>query len=334
MLEVNRLLLDVDRGVRFYSLARHALLQVLKMSSISPGHQILMPGFLCRDLLASLAMVKATPVWYAVDERLQPADAPDRWPVAAAVLAVNYFGFPQDLAPFRTYAARTGAILIEDNAHGFLSRDADGNWLGSRAPYGLFSMRKTLRIPDGAALMVNDLQGQERLPLPLPFDGPGLNPAQRHKARIRRIPMLGDVVLRTSTALVRQLRKLRTGSELPQPDPHSEIELPAGANPWSGLRDALRSINVDAEICRRRQAYAACAALAARAGVDPIFKELPAHCAPYGFPFRSDPAGRQIMQGFADRHGFDLVTWPDLPRAIIEHAPEHYRNVMMVNFLW
>lgn len=326
--------LEADQSVRFYSLARHALLQALTILGVTPGQRVLMPGFLCRDLLAPLATVQATPVWYAVDERLQPADIPDHWPVAAVVLAVNYFGFPQDLAPFRTYVARTGAILIEDNAHGFLSRDVDGNWLGSRAPYGLFSMRKTLRIPDGAALMVNDLQRLESLPPPLPFDGAGLNPAQRHKARMRRIPRLGDALLGMSTALARRVRKLRTGSELPQPDPRSEIELPAGANPWSGLCDALRNIDVDAEILRRRQAYAACTELAARAGVDPVFKELPVHCAPYGFPFRSNPAGRQIMQGFANRHGLDLVTWPDLPGAIVEYAPEHYRNVLMVNFLW
>jgi hypothetical protein len=334
MPESSPLPLEADRGVRFYSLARHALLQVLKMSGITPGQRVLMPAFLCRDLLAPLARVQATPAWYTVDERLQPVDAPDQWPVAAAVLAVNYFGFPQDLAPFRAYAERTGAVLIEDNAHGFLSRDDDGNWLGLRAPYGVFSIRKTLRIPDGAALRVNDFQVQECLPSQLPFDGPGLNPAQRHKARMRRIPMLGGALLRTSTVLARQVRKLRTGSELPQTDPHSEIELPAGANPWSGLRDALRNVDVDVEIQRRRQAYAACATLAAKTGVDPVFKELPVHCAPYGFPFRSNPTGRQIMQGFADRHGFDLVTWPDLPGAIVEHAPEHYRNVLMINFLW
>jgi hypothetical protein len=334
MLEAGPLPLETDQGVRYYSLARHALLQTLQLADVGPGKTVLLPEFLCRDLLAPLAFLRATPVWFAVDEGLEPIISPADWPVAAAVLAVNYFGFAQDLSPFRTYVARTGAVLIEDNAHGFLSRDDDGNWLGLRAPYGLFSIRKTLRIPDGAALMVNDSQGQERLHMQLPFDGPGLNPAQLHKARMRRIPMLGDALLRTSTVLARQMRRLRTGSELPQPDPHSEVELPAGANPWFGLRDALRNVDVDAEILRRREAYAACAELAARAGVDPVFKELPVHCAPYGFPFRSDAAGRQIMQGFADRHGFDLVTWPDLPGAIVEHAPEHYRNVLMVNFLW
>lgn len=334
MLELSRLPFDAASGVRYYSLARYALLEALKMSGVTPGQRVLMPEFLCRDLLAPLAIMQATPVWYSVDEQLRPVDAPEHWPLASAVLAVNYFGFSQDLAPFRTYAARTGAVLIEDNAHGFSSRDDNGDWLGTRAQYGLFSIRKTLRVPDGAALIVNDLHGQERLPQQLPFNGLGANPAQRHKARMRRIPLLGNALLRTGTVLARQIRKLRTGSELPQPDPHSEYELPAEANPCSDLREILNKLDIDAEVCRRREIYAACAVLAERAGVDPVFKKLPVNCAPYGFPFRSDLSGRQTMQSFADRYGFDLVTWPDLPAVIAEHAPEHYRNVLIVNFLW
>ncbi|MBK6637140.1 MAG: DegT/DnrJ/EryC1/StrS family aminotransferase [Rhodocyclaceae bacterium] len=334
MSEAGSFPLEADRRIRFYSLARYAFVQALQLGGVVTGQQVLLPSFLCRDMLASLASLQVAPVWYAVDERFQPVDAPDIWPPAVAVLAVNYFGFPQDLTPFRAYAVRTGAILIEDNAHGFLSQDAEGNWLGSRAPFGLLSMRKTLRIPDGAALLVNDSQGQDRLPPQLPFNGPGLNLAQLHKARMRCIPLVGDALLKTSTVLARRMRKFRTGSELPQADTHSELELPKGANPWSGLNDAWRNLDVDTEIRRRRHAYAECAEVAAKSGVDPVFKELPEHCAPYGFPFRSDAAGRRIMQDFADRHGFDLVNWPDLPGQIITQAPMHYRNVFLVNFLW
>ncbi len=69
-----------------------------------------------------------------------------------AVLAVNYFGFAQDLAPFREYCSRTGATLIEDNAHGFLSKDTSGVLLGTRADLGITSIRKTFRLVNGAAL--------------------------------------------------------------------------------------------------------------------------------------------------------------------------------------
>ena len=69
-----------------------------------------------------------------------------------AVLAVNYFGFAQELAPFREYCLRTGATLIEDNAHGFLSKDTSGVLLGMRTGLGITSIRKTFRLVNGAAL--------------------------------------------------------------------------------------------------------------------------------------------------------------------------------------
>ena len=334
MFESGNLPLETGDSVRFYSLARYALLQALQLAGVSQGCRVMLPSYICRDLLAPISQLQATVVWYDVDKQLRPATHSDNWPCAEVVLAINYFGFPQDLAPFCAYAARTGATIIEDNAHGFLSRDGDGKWLGTRMSYGLFSMRKTLRIPDGAALWVNDPAAQKCLIPQLNFNGSGFNPAQLYKSRMRRMPIIGDLLLSISTALTRRVRKLLTGKELPLQDPQSENELPSGANPWSGLLGVLRSVDVSAEIARRRQAYAACAAIASNAGIYPVFNEMPVLCAPYGFPFRSDAEGRQIMQDFADRNGFDLITWPDLPGTIFEQAPKHYRNVLMVNFLW
>ena len=45
-------------------------------------------------------------------------------------------------------------------------------------------------------------------------------------------------------------------------------------------------------------------------------------------------SGLAGMQAHAAHHGFDLVSWPDLPTEIVDQAPEHYRNVFLVNFLW
>ena len=75
-----------------------------------------------------------------------------------ALLAVNYFGFAQDLAPFREYCLRTGATLIEDNAHGFLSKDTSGVLLGTRADLGITSIRKTFRLVNGAALYFSGVE--------------------------------------------------------------------------------------------------------------------------------------------------------------------------------
>lgn len=324
---------EADR-IRYYSLARHALLSALQISGVSKGYRVLLPSFICRDLLAPIAIVGATPVWYEVDERLLPCEQSEVWPEAEFVLMVNYFGFPQDLQPFLKYVARTNAILIEDNAHGFLSRDDDGNFLGSRGNYSIFSIRKTLRIPDGAALVVNDLKKTSNIQNQLPFNGVGLHSAQTIKRLLRRLPIVGKYILNIFNYLIRQIRKLKTGSKFPLPNPNSEFEITESANPWKGLLDSLGDCNVNSEILRRRARYFECESLAKAAGIEPIFPFLPTNCVPYGFPFHSDLVNMKVMQDYADAHGFDLVRWPDLPDAISKDAPLHYRKVSLVNFLW
>lgn len=320
--------------VRYYSLARHALIEALRLAGVRTGSRVLLPEYLCRDLLAPLHRLGAQPCWYAVAPHMKPATAPVDWPAADVVLAVNYFGFPQDLAPFQAYAERTAAVVIEDNAHGYLSRDQAGQWLGCRTSLGVFSLRKTLRIPDGAALWIGASYAALELPAQAQFDGAGVNPAQLTKARLRGWPVVGELAYRLSTGLARALRKWRTGSGTPASDPASEWELSASKNPWAGLLPAIAACAVPTEVERRRAAYVRCAAVGEQVGAVPVFASLPLHCAPYAYAFRGDAAALAGMQSYASRHGFDLVRWPDLPTEIIGQAPAYYRNVFLVNFLW
>lgn len=320
--------------IRYYSLARHALIDALRSAGVKAGNRVLLPQFLCRDLLASLHFLGAVPIWYEVALDLTPAAEPENWPAADVVLAVNYFGFPQDLRPFQSYAQRTGAVVIEDNAHGYMSRDRDGRWLGCRTGLGIFSLRKTLRIPDGAALWIGASHAVHALPAQSAFDGLGVNPAQLTKARLRGLPLVGEWAYRVSTAGARVLRKWRTGSVFPAVDLNSEKSLPAPANPWVGLLPVLAACPVSTEVERRRALYASCAQVGERLGVVPVFAVLPPNCAPYAYAFRGSDMALAGMRRYATRHGFDLVNWPDLPAEIVGHAPSHYRNVFLVNFQW
>ena len=320
--------------VRYYSLARYALIEALRLVGVRRGSRVLLPEYLCRDLLAPLHLLGAIPCWYPVAPDLTPAIPSADWPAADVVLAVNYFGFPQDLSPFNAYADRTGAVVIEDNAHGYLSRDQSGQWLGCRTGLGIFSLRKTLRIPDGGALWLGDAFATHKLTAQVPFDGSGVNPAQLTKANLRGLPMVGELAYRLTTALARTLRKWRTGSDIPLSDPASEQALPAVSNPWGGLLPALAECADMVEIERRRIAYVRCAAAGELAGAVPVFAAMQPYCAPYGYAFRGDAVALAVMRSHAAQHGFDLVSWPDLPKQIVAQAPAHYRNVFLVNFLW
>ena len=321
-------------ATRYFSLARHALVAALAAESIGSGDAVLLPEFICRDVLAALNSVGARAVWYPVTDNLVPATPPGDWPAARAVLAVNYFGFPPDLKPFQAYAARTNALLIEDNAHGFLSRDETGAWLGTRADYGIFSFRKTLPIPDGAALVTAEPTRAARLPAQLLAIGPGYQPAVATKARIRRMPLVGIAAVNALTAAARFKRRLQTGRTIPESTLESEQKIPCSPAPHAAMAAALAGLDVGAEIERRRKLYRQAEAMAAATGIMPLFPTLPPATTPYGFPFRTRAESEHLAAAdWARTRGLDCILWPDLPEAAA-NAPAHtHAPIHLVNFL-
>jgi hypothetical protein len=316
-------------SVRYYGFARTALTEALKLSGAAGG-RVLLPGFICRDVLSSIAAAGAEPAFYEVRPDLTPADDPARWPDARAVLAVDYFGFPAGLAPFEAYARRSGAVVIEDAAHGLFSRDAGGRLLGARAPLGVLSLRKSLPLPNGGALLASDAALKTNLPAQLSFEpAPGKRPALKAAAR----PLLGALGARAAHAGLTALRSLRgDASGHVAADPDSERVLPEPAEPCPELERPLVCADPGIEASRRRALWTLCDGLARRAGLSPVFPALPEGVVPYAYAFRAkDPAAARSL--FA-AEGLTVLPWPDLPAAIVPSAPAHYANVGLVHFLW
>lgn len=324
----------VERNCRYFSLARHALIEAMRLADVGRGDHVLLPEFLCREVLASIATLGATVKWYAVGPNLSPSSPSIAWPHAKVVLAVNYFGFPQNLTPFQEYSARCGAVIIEDNAHGFLSQDEDGQWLGCRAKLGIFSLRKTIRMPDGAVLLINDPELIRKVNPQLPFVGRGFNRAEAIKTTMKKIPLIGLSLANLTTNIVRLVRWLRLRQVNNQAHSLAERELPIDAKPWSGIPKVLISLEKNAEVGRRRQAYLKVAEFAAELGIEPVFPDLPQLCVPYGYPFRAKIDKLKLMTEYANKLGLGVMSWPDLPAEIQLSAPTYYRNIKLVNFLW
>lgn len=317
-------------AVRYYSLARHALHEALRLASVGNGDRVLLPDYLCRDLLASLEAVGAVPVWYTVGRDLSPQEPETAWPPAKAVLAVNYFGFAQNLAPFRAYAERTGAVLIEDNAHGFLSRDCEGVLLGTRAPLGLFSLRKTFLSGRGAALTANCSEFATRLPSQLPFAETPPPRAIRVRQGLRAMfhSRLPEYLL---ARMVRASRRMRGLSAIPLPAADAEMRIPEAPNPDAFLIPLLARQDAEGEVARRRALYNTLLAEASALKLQAIFPVLPAHAAPYGLPLLAErPAP---VAELAARYCLDYFKWPDLPDARRHMAPDHYTKIYLINFL-
>ena len=56
---------DIDESrVRYYALARQALVQALLLARVSHGDNVLVPALICKDVVASIHTVGATPIFY------------------------------------------------------------------------------------------------------------------------------------------------------------------------------------------------------------------------------------------------------------------------------
>jgi hypothetical protein len=321
----------------FFGFARQALVDALRRSGVGAGDAVLIPGFICRDVLASLAAVGAVPRYYDVDEALRSdAAALDRAaPLGArAVVAVNYFGFPQPLEPFRRWCQGTNTTIIEDNAHGLLSRDGDVP-LGHRADFGVFSFRKTLAVPNGAALVDG-----RAVPVPATLSiyrgSPrGLEWRYRAKTAMRLAMGLGGV--RAARVLIdasRMMQRALSGERRRHSSAESEHVVPqASLAPLT--MQLLAAVDIDAECERRRALYRECRERFDRVGdVHPIFPDLAPGVVPQGFPFFFTGADAPAFVARWWRVGVPIVPWPDLPEAVVADAPRHYRRAMLVPFLW
>ena len=158
-----RTFLEERSGSRceYYSAGKQALrdgLDILSANTVKTASNVVLPAYVPSALLEPIKDAGYEPRLYRITEALRP----DLTDVEAqldgetlAVLSVNYFGFPQpDHGALIGHAADRDIPLIEDNAHSALSMTREGTLLGTRGDIGFTSFRKTIPVPNGAALFI------------------------------------------------------------------------------------------------------------------------------------------------------------------------------------
>lgn len=323
------------RDFRFFSYGRYAIFEALTISGVGKGDVVLLPEYICRENLSAVNALGARAEYYSVGKDLRPAVPLDSLPKAKTVLAINYFGFPQDLLPFEVYCNKTGAILIEDNAHGFLSRDESGAYLGTRGDIGIFSFRKSIPLVNGSGMVVNCPKHTYPLSSQLPFSNYAEPRMFQVKKFLRRLPeweMTG--LLYALIGLDKAIKQFRTGSDYVKSDANAEMILPGSPEPDARLLSALKSLNVSCEISRRRSLYSEIGKLVENSGGTPVFDHLPEIVVPYGFPFRAPLERIEEIKTALKKCYLDCYLWPELPSEIEPKAAGHYKSVWIVNFIW
>lgn len=311
--------------ILLYPYARYAFLEALKQHTIK---SIYLPSFICRDMLSPINALNIDYVFYDVNEKLEPLLEETQ---CDAIVIVNYFGFEQTMVPFLDYQKKYGALIIEDNAHGLFSKDRIGNFLGTRGDFGLLSIRKTISLPNGAALLVNNESFKNipytSAPIQKTHEDNRYFSKQRLKEKIVHQSIGIAIVL-----LRRVLRFIKTGSVLPFPDPMSEQELPENSYLTPLLVEGNVPIDINEEVKRRLQMYRSIEEWAKRFGIKPIYP-LYEGVSPYEFAFIDNGKADQFEK-FLFFKGFFILPWPDLPKEIVSTCPEFYKNIKVVPFLW
>jgi selenocysteine lyase/cysteine desulfurase len=277
------------RATRFY-FARNAVYHGARLLGL-PGHEVLVPAYHHGVEVGALASAGAIPRFVRVDGRMR-LDLEDVerniTRRTRALYVIHYAGFAQPMDEVNALARRHGLPVIEDVALSLLA--AEGRRpLGSTGTLGIFCFYKTLPVPNGGALVVNDpaVKGE----VPWPAAAPVVSTLSHATGALLanaafRLGEAGEALrtaARRTYAFVRGtsgLRPISTGTPVFDP---SAVHLG-----MSGLSTSIaRRLDAEAIVAARRRNYFLLLGRL-RDRVAPIFGELPAGACPLFYPLLCD----------------------------------------------
>jgi perosamine synthetase len=148
-----------EPSCRLFARGRHALWYGIRIAGLGGGgEEILAPAFNCGSEIESLVRAGLIPRFYEATETLQPDQAELETlvgPRTRALLLIHYLGFPQDCRRWRTWCDERGLLLVEDCAHMWHANTVERPHVGSYGDIAIYSLSKTLGLPDGGVLISN-----------------------------------------------------------------------------------------------------------------------------------------------------------------------------------
>ena len=291
--------------------ARGALWHAMRALAIGPGDRVLVPAYHCgvevEAILDAGASVDYYPVTYAL--RSDPVEIRRRGaPTTRAVLWIHYFGFPRPVDPILAICREKGWVLIEDCAHLPCHYHAGGA-VGLVGDMALYSLPKTLPVPDGGLLRVNRGPAPAEPPLP-----PRSLPVGRQVVRLAisgfessRNPVVRaaggglEAAVRLAAATA---RRSSVSSDLSEWNPAGGGFRPEMARYRLSAfsRRVLDRTDLDRVAERRRENYEHLSRrLDGRGSTAACFPELPLDACPMVFPVRS--ANRSGLESDLARRG-------------------------------
>lgn len=143
----------------FVHKARVAIRFACQLMGITEGDDILAPAYNCGTEIDALIACNASVALYRVDRtsRIDLDDLRRRiTQKTKAIYVIHYFGFLQPLSEIKKLCRERGIYLVEDCALSLFSSNGETR-IGSIGDISVFSFPKSLPVPDGGALVINNL---------------------------------------------------------------------------------------------------------------------------------------------------------------------------------
>lgn len=149
--------LDGAEAIAFYQ-GKVALWFLCELWRLQPGDEVLLPAYNCGSEVDPFHAYGAHVTFYRVDDRarIDFDDLKSRCTSRTRIVYItHYFGWPHVIASICRWCRERRIKVVEDCALSLFSMGGEG-YLGTLADASLFSFRKTLSVPDGAALVLRD----------------------------------------------------------------------------------------------------------------------------------------------------------------------------------
>lgn len=310
-----------EQDALFTYQGRYAVHLICQLLGIGRGDRILAPAFNCGAEIDPFVWAGAQVDFYRVDGQAQ-IDVTDMMrrftPATRLVYVSHFFGWPQQMDRLAAWCAEKGLFLVEDCALSLFSHGPD-NTIGRTGQAAIYSFVKSLPVPDGGALVLNNKS----------LDGlPAMNATPRLRDTFRNgLPLVKKWFMNTNqlwqrSMLTRNLLNkswLKKGAE---GECQIEREMPAGnyfdprkiGCSMSRVTQGIISRTKPHEIIeiRRRNYHCLHNALNSEPSIRLLYKELPDNVCPLALPvYVSD---RSRWAASLEERGILVGGWPSYHR--------------------
>ncbi|RTL18800.1 MAG: DegT/DnrJ/EryC1/StrS aminotransferase family protein [Burkholderiales bacterium] len=333
-------------GIVLTSSGRAAILLGLESLALEPGQRVLVPSYHCPTMVSPVLALGHAHGFYPIDADGRPSL---EWletnaPTDTRVLCVaHFFGLPLDLSDLRAWCQRRNVLMLEDCAHAMFGQSAAAP-VGGLGDVVIASLPKFFAAQEGGVLLVrqplrpiSSLHSVSwRRQIKAILDGAEIS---ARYDRLGHWKIWAEPMLKLKRALRGKTpTQVVTTTQVTQFDPAGEyaridVQECRRAPTRVAKRMATSATRGRVITARQRHYRAMAQALANRAGMHPLFPDLPEQSVPYVFPLWVDEPDK-IYQALrtvgVPVSRWDWL-WPGVPEMDGDHGKAWSHHVLQLH---